>query len=419
MNQMPLDQLTKVIKDAFNGAAKITKSFQTFFIETMILYLSIPKRINFMQMSRFGDSCESRFRQNFQKEFDWVGYNSEFTSHMAGHRIALAIDPSHIDKSGSHTPGVGYFWSGCASAAKHGLEILDIAVIDADEKDAVHLKAVQTVDTVKVGRPPKYIAGMKNPNSLTAWYLRALAQEKDALLKISNIVAADAFFSKESFVNGVTLLGFHLVSRFRSDVSLKYLYTGPKTGKKGRPKEVDGKVDLDNLRMDVFQEENYDDGEGKTVTLYTAVVRATSLKRNVRVVIVDCMEPGKKTQTRKVFFSTDTEMSAKDIMDIYRTRFQIEFLLRDSKQYTGLTHCQSRQKEALAFHFNMSLTAINVARAFARQDKRNLSVANVKTLIHNAMMIHRFSVLSGKLPNKLLNTNDFKELLYYGVANAA
>jgi hypothetical protein len=59
-------------------------------------------------------------------------------------------------------------------------------------------------------------------------------------------------------------------------------------------------------------------------------------------------------------------------MDIYRTRFQIEFLLRDSKQYTGLTHCQSRQKEALAFHFNMSLTAVNVARAFARQDKRNL-----------------------------------------------
>ena len=60
---------------------------------------------------------------------------------MAGHRIAQAIDPSHIDKSGNHTPGVGYFQSRCASAAsaaKHGLEILDIAVIDEDEKDAVH-----------------------------------------------------------------------------------------------------------------------------------------------------------------------------------------------------------------------------------------------------------------------------------------
>jgi len=120
-----------------------------------------------------------------------------------------------------------------------------------------------------------------------------------------------------------------------------------------------------------------------------------------------------------VFFSTDTEMSAKDIMDFYRTRFQIEFLLRDGKQFTGLTHCQSRQKEALAFHFNMSLTAINVARAFARQDESGLSVANVKTLVHNAMMLRRFSVLSGKLPNRLLNTNLFKELLYYGIAYAA
>lgn len=99
---MPLDQLTEVIKDAFNGIAKITKSFQTFFIETMILYIGIPKRINFTQMSRFGNSCESRFRQNFRKGFDWVGYNSVFTSHMKERRIALAIDPSFIDKSGTH-----------------------------------------------------------------------------------------------------------------------------------------------------------------------------------------------------------------------------------------------------------------------------------------------------------------------------
>lgn len=67
----------------------------------------------------------------------------------------------------------------------------------------------------------------------------------------------------------------------------------------------------------------------------------------------------------------------------------------------------------------MSLAAINVARAFARQDKMGLSVGSVKTLIHNSMMIHSFSVLSDKLTNKLLNTNEFKELLYYGVANAA
>ena len=39
---------------------------------------------------------------------------------------ALAIDPSYISKSGRHTPGLGYFWSGVAEKAKWGLEILGV-----------------------------------------------------------------------------------------------------------------------------------------------------------------------------------------------------------------------------------------------------------------------------------------------------
>ena len=39
--------------------------------------------------------------------------------------------------------------------------------------------------------------------------------------------------------------------------------------------------------------------------------------------------PGPACQTRKVFFSTDTSMSARDIFDIYRTRFQLEFVFYD------------------------------------------------------------------------------------------
>ena len=159
--------------------------------------------------------------------------------------------------------------------------------------------------------------------------------------------------------------------------------------------------------------------DDKVVTLYSSVVWSVGLKRKVKVVIVDCLEPGKKTQERKVFFSTDTSMSAKDIMDIYRSRFQIEYLYRDAKQFTGLTHCQSRKRESLDFAFNMSLSSINVARFFSRSCGMHLSVSNVKTLIHNADMIQRFIRMSGKRPHRLLNTNDFKELLYYGVSDAA
>ncbi|SFU44072.1 hypothetical protein SAMN05216364_10121, partial [Porphyromonadaceae bacterium KHP3R9] len=37
-------------------------------METLILYLVIPGRINFLQLGRYGKSCEQRFRQNFSKD---------------------------------------------------------------------------------------------------------------------------------------------------------------------------------------------------------------------------------------------------------------------------------------------------------------------------------------------------------------
>ena len=291
-------------------------------------------------------------------------------------------------------------------------------IVDADERDAIHLRAVQTVDIVSKGRPPKYLAGMDNPNSLLAWYLKVIASQKDALLEVCKTIVADAYFSKKPFVNGLIDLGFNIISRFRSDVRLRYLYDGPKTGKRGRPKVYGDRVDIRNLDMNAFVSEDIT-SDDKVVTLYSAVVWSAGLKRKVKVVIVDCLEPGRKTQERKVFFSTDTSMSARDIMDIYRTRFQIEYLYRDAKQFTGLAHCQSRKRESLDFAFNMSLSSVNVARAFARSCGVHLSVSNVKTLIHNADMIQRFIRMSGKHPHRLLNANDFKELLYYGVSDAA
>ena len=128
---------------------------------------------------------------------------------------------------------------------------------------------------------------------------------------------------------------------------------------------------------------------------------------------------GRQRQVRKVFFSTDTTMSARDIFDIYRTRFQLEFVFRDAKQFTGLTHCQAKNKEALSFTFNASLTSVNVARAFTRQQGMELSVGSTKTLLHNAAMVDRFIAMSGKSPNMRLNNTDFKELLFYGVRAVA
>ena len=353
MKTKPLTQLRELIASALKSQTNLSKSFQTFFIETMELVLTHTGRLNFTQMARCGRSCESRFRQNFRKSFDWLSFNRSFLESTKGHRIAIAIDPCYIAKSGKKTPGVDWFWSGCAAAMKKGLEILGMSIVDADAKDSVFLKAEQTFTDKKRGRKPRSTWGMKDPNSLTGWYLRMLQHNCRQLLSICNLIVADAYFSKESFVSGVKSLGFNLISRFRDDVNLKYLYSGPKTGKRGRPQKFVGKVDINNLDMSIFSVDYT--AEGKLVyKMYTAVVWAVSLAREVRVVIVDYLDSDKKRQTRKIFFSTDTSISARDIFDIYRTRFQLEFVFRDAKQFTGLTHCQARNKEALSFAFNAS-----------------------------------------------------------------
>jgi hypothetical protein len=63
-----------------------------------------------------------------------------------------------------------------------------------------------------------------------------------------------------------------------------------------------------------------------------------------------------------ILFSTDTELAPEKILLYYKLRFQIEFVFRDAKQFTGLCDCQSRKQARLNFHFNASLTALNLAK---------------------------------------------------------
>ena len=81
------------------------------------------------------------------------------------------------------------------------------------------------------------------------------------------------------------------------------------------------------------------------------------MKRNIRIVVHYPVSGG-----YKIYFSTDITMSAKDIIEYYRTRFQIEFCFRDAKQFNGPNHCQARDLRKLDFAFNASLVAVNVAK---------------------------------------------------------
>ena len=102
-------------------------------------------------MGRYSDSCEQRFRQLFERGFDWLEFNTSLMWRGLGRAkrkaIAIAIDASFISKAGKKTPYIGKFWSGCASSVKRGLEILGIGIVDMDRHDCMMLRDGQTPDS--------------------------------------------------------------------------------------------------------------------------------------------------------------------------------------------------------------------------------------------------------------------------------
>ena len=137
-------------------------------------------------------------------------------------------------------------------------------------------------------------------------------------------MVADAFFSTSTFEKGMSELGFYLVSRFRDNACLHYI---PKKEKRrGRPRVKGDKIDMANLNLSCMEELHIDGLEGKA---YSLEAYAKALKKKVRLVI--WRMPGGKC---KLFFSTKLSMTDEEVLKTYRTRFQIEFCYRDSKQFT-------------------------------------------------------------------------------------
>ena len=213
-----LDQYMDIFKDAVeDSAAKltksfekilITKSFEKILIEVIILFMVIPRKINFTQMGRYGSHVEQTYRNAFglkkSKSIDWLKLNVSLAKRFFGKqgRWAIAIDPSYISKAGKKTPHIGRFWSGCAQSVKHGLEIMGIGLIDIDAKDCMMLKAHQSLSNKELSLRNK---------TMVDFYISVIKRYRKELLKLSTLIVADAYFSTSTFVNGIKKEGFSLI----------------------------------------------------------------------------------------------------------------------------------------------------------------------------------------------------------------
>ena len=163
----------------------------------------------------------------------------------------------------------------------------------------------------------------------------------------------------------------HVVSKLRCDADLDYLYEGAQKPR-GARRKYDGKVRFDAEHLLSRWEKITPKitpalGEVEPhLHLFTVLARHKRLQRVVRVLLLLCDKDLAKPRY-VLLLSTDVEMAGEEIYRLYKARFQIEFLFRDAKQWTGLTQCQARDEKALHYHFNASLSALNVAKLQAFQ----------------------------------------------------
>ena len=152
--------------------------------------------------------------------------------------------------------------------------------------------------------PPKELL-KENGVNLRKWYLITIISEYERLMKISNRVTADAFFATRDFCDGLASVGMHLVSRLHGNACLRYIRDG----------------------SSVFRRFEVNDGHCLTATL-----NSRALGRDIVVTVFYPKNGGKPL----IYFSSDLSLTGEMVIEFYRLRFQIEFCIRDAKQYMGL-----------------------------------------------------------------------------------
>ena len=379
----------KLIETILQNMSSISTPQRKFLVTLLSTIQLLRGKMTFRNLSRYSDLHEKTYSRQFHKLFDFTLYNHHALTTllpMETTKIA-AMDCTVTAKSGKRTYGLDAFYNASHDRPERCLEFSELAVVDVDYGTAYHLSMEQTP-------PSSTISTIFGPDgSHVDWYVLHLRQERSLLPPEIRHIVADGYYTKQKFVDGVRELGLHQVGKLRHDANLRSLYAGPHPKRPGARKKYDGKVNLQHLSrlMPIALSD--------TITLYTAIVNSISLKRNIRLVYV-CKRQGAKLLTA-LLFSTDTALAAEDIYRYYTARFQIEFLFRDAKQFTGLADFQTRSGFKIAFHVNASMTALN----FLKLEDRLTSQDETEHVISiNSWKIRKFNEYQ---VNRIISTLGF------------
>lgn len=344
-----------IVADILQQMPGVRQPQRKFLAVLFATILALRGRVTGRNLSRYCEYSERTIARQFRTSFDWPEFHHRVMTTVLelGAELIAVQEASFIPKSGKQTFGLGHFFNSCADRAERGLELSTLAVVDVARRCAFTLAVVQTPPGKAEARKDK-----RAEETRRDFYKHQLHDQRYRLPAEIRYHCVDGYFAKQKYIDEVVALQLHPITKLRHDANCVFLYTGPHPKRRGRQRKYDGKVNFHDLHrfaaLGTLQEKPH-------IHLYTAVVWHVSLKRTLRVVVlVNRQNP--RTPRSIVLASTDLALDGHKLVEVYAARFQIDFLFRDSKQFTGLTDCQSRAEQVLDFHFNAALATLNLTR---------------------------------------------------------
>jgi hypothetical protein len=358
--------------------------------------------------------------------FSRVALNPENT-------IIAVIDCSFLRKSGKKTDGKAYFYNGVAGKSEEGLEISVLSIVEIETRLSYSLSVQQTPS-----RPPIKSVKKQPQNPKKCWSKKSRKKQEpqssmpditrvdDYAQHLKNTryffptsvryLVADGYYYRSKFWEAVRELNLDFIGKLRVDANLRYLYTGEQK-KLGAPRKYDGKFNSNDLSRLKFVK-NLKSG----VSLYTLEVGRCCLNCQISLACISEVQANGKLKNA-LLFSTDIHLPPEQIVEYYQARFQIEFIFRDPKQFTGLSDCQARHLPRLDFHFNASLIALNLAKhqlstCHLSTKSFVFSMASYKRLEFNKHLLCTFIDKLDLDPDLILNHPNLPSVLSYGTLAA-
>lgn len=301
--------------------------------------------------------------------------------YKAGARLHVIVDDSKTAKTGKHVQAAFHLFDHATKRFLWGQQFLAICL---------EYRGVVIPYAIELYRSKKDCLKRKVPfRKITQIAEDLLTSMPDFGVK-EIFVLADCYYASKKLIGAVRAKGYQFVSFFRANRKLCH------TGHAGRPTTVGAAA---KHLFATRRKRWVTVGKGRFAAIRT-------LYRVPGVGIVPIIFSRKKGRKGVLaVFSTDPTLSTNDILSIYRIRWSIEVLFKQTKQHLGLVAYHHRDERAVRSHLQLTFMAyallthlfVTEQRAQGRRLTRKLlatfSVKEAQTRVRTMVATDTFDLL--------------------------